>query len=118
MRTRHLIFLFFLAGLLCSCGAYRNDIQIVNIEASKVLPGRAETKPYYEIKLKWTAPNSCDWRAKIYGFEKKVDHSGDTYRLRLESYEEGASIFIYCLGRPNRKTKLILPPLSRPITRQ
>ncbi|MGB0789914.1 MAG: hypothetical protein ACPGRT_00405 [Flavobacteriaceae bacterium] len=63
--------MFFLAGLLCSCGAYRNDIQIVNIEASKVLPGRAETKPYYEIKLKWTAPNSCDWRAEIYGFEKK-----------------------------------------------
>ena len=118
MKTRLLVFSFFLVGLLSSCRVYSSNVQIVNIVATKILPGRTETKPYYEIKIQWITSNSCEWMADISGSEKKFTELEGIYRLRLDSYQEGASIFIYCLDRPNRKTKLILPPLSRPITRQ
>lgn len=117
MKTILFVFSFFLVVLLSSCRVYSSSVQIVNIVATKILPGRAETKPYYEIKIQWTTSNSCEWRADISGSEKKLDELEGIYRLRLDSYQEGTSISIYCLDRPNRKTKLILPPLSRPTIR-
>jgi len=105
-------------GLLGSCGAYSDPFPIDRIVANKVLPGRAERSPYFEVTFQLAEIKSCDWTAAIEGVPKTIERLEDTYRIRLDVYREGEAFFIYCLSRPNRKTKLILPPLSRPIIRQ
>ena len=105
-------------GLLWSCGAYPDHHPIDRMVAHQVLPGRAERKPYFEVVFQLAELNSCEWAAAIAGVPKTLERLEDSYRLRLDIYREGEEVFIYCLRRPNRKTKLILPPLSRPIIRQ
>jgi len=109
---------FFFVGLLWSCGAYPDHHSIDRIVAHQVLPGRAERSPYFEVTFQLTELKSCEWTAAIEGASKTLERLEDSYRLRLDDYREGEEVFIYCLNRPNRKTKLILPPLSRPIIRQ
>jgi hypothetical protein len=115
-RLRILPFLF--VGLLWSCGAYPDHHSIDRIVAHQVLPGRARRSPYFEVIVQLTELKSCEWAAAIDGTPKMLERLEDSYRLRLDVYREGEEVFIYCLSHPNRKTKLILPPLSRPIVRQ
>jgi len=118
LGSRLRILSFFFVGLLWSCGAYPDHYPIDRIVANKVLPGRAERSPYFEVTFQLAEFKACDWTAAIEGVPKTLERLEDSYRLRLEVYREGEAIFIYCLSRPNRKTKLILPSLSRPIIRQ
>lgn len=105
-------------GLLWSCGAYPDHYPVHSIVAHQVLPGRAEQSPYFQVSFQLTEFKSCEWAAAIEGSSKKLERLEDSYLLRLDVYRDGEEVLIYCLNRPNRKTKLILPPLSRPIIRQ
>ena len=118
MKNSLRILPFFFVGLLWSCGAYPGHYPIDRIVAHQVLPGRAERRPYFEVTFQLVEIKSCEWTAAIEGASKTLERLEDSYRLRLDDYSEGEEVFIYCLSRPNRKTKLILPPLSRPIIRQ
>jgi hypothetical protein len=118
LKSRLRILLFFFLGLLWSCGAYPDHYPVDRVVAHQVLPGRAEGRPYFEVTFQLAEWSSCEWTAAIAGAPKTLDRLEDSYRLRLDVYREGEEVFIYCLRRPNRKTKLILPPLSRPIIRQ
>jgi hypothetical protein len=118
LNSRLRILLFFIVVLLWSCGAYPDQYSVDNIVANQVLPGRAEQSPYFEVRFRLTKLKSCEWTASIEGAPKTLDRLEDAYLLRLDEYREDEVVFIYCLNRPNRKTKLILPPLSRPIIRQ
>ena len=104
--------------LLWSCGVYPDQYSVDNIVAKQVLPGRAEQSPYFEVRFRLTKLNSCEWTASIEGVPITLDRLEDSYLVRLDEYREDEVVFIYCLNRPNRKTKLILPPLSRSIIRQ
>jgi hypothetical protein len=118
LKSRLRILPFFFVGLLWSCGAYPDHHPIDRIVAHQVLPGRAEVSPYFEVTFQITELKPCERAATTEGVSKMLERLEDSYRLRLDVYREGEEVFIYCLSRPNRKTKLILPPLSRPIVRQ